>query len=381
MREGWRLVTLKDVADIEMGQSPPGDTYNEIEEGLPFLQGSAEFGDRHPSPVKWCSAPKKRAQPGDLLVSVRAPVGDLNIADQEIAIGRGLAAVRGRPGAATTALLALALEFRRRELEARAGGGMFKSITKAALADLEIWIQTADEQRRIVDLISSIDHAIWAAEMTMEAAHSAAREFLRQAFTQLTGRQSTLGDIAFYINGYPFKPQELGSEGVPVIRIKQLLNPNEVPDRTTVDVPDRHRISDGDLIFSWSGTLATKMWDRGPAILNQHLFKVVEREGIDRAWLRLALEHAIEQLETMTHGTTMKHITKAKMMPYPVVVPPIETQRKVAAQYEVIEQVAVRASSAVEHLKRLRTGMLADLLSGTHQIPDSYDRFLDQEVA
>lgn len=91
---GWRWVRLGDIADIIAGQSPPGETYRKKPEGLPFFQGKADFGLVHPSAATWCVAPIKIARIGDILISVRAPVGPTNIADQECCIGRGLAAIR-----------------------------------------------------------------------------------------------------------------------------------------------------------------------------------------------------------------------------------------------------------------------------------------------
>ncbi len=89
----WKIIELGKVTKISMGQSPPSSTYNTNRIGLPFFQGKAEFTDLHPIPTKWCNSPKKIAYKNDLLISVRAPVGDLNIADQECCIGRGLAAL------------------------------------------------------------------------------------------------------------------------------------------------------------------------------------------------------------------------------------------------------------------------------------------------
>lgn len=93
-----RLARLDEVCDVILGQSPPGDTYNTEGVGLPFYQGKTEFGEMYPTPRKWCSDPKKIAQPGDVLISVRAPVGPTNICPAESAIGRGLAALRPKSG-------------------------------------------------------------------------------------------------------------------------------------------------------------------------------------------------------------------------------------------------------------------------------------------
>ena len=90
---GWEVGKLLDTANITMGQSPPGDTYNENGKGLPFYQGSTDFGFRFPSLRKFCSQPKRLAKVDDVLMSIRAPVGDINRAREECCIGRGLAAI------------------------------------------------------------------------------------------------------------------------------------------------------------------------------------------------------------------------------------------------------------------------------------------------
>lgn len=93
MKEDWIECELGEVCDINMGQSPPSSTYNTEGIGLPFFQGKAEFTDLYPVVRKWCSEPTKLANEGDILLSVRAPVGSTNIANQKCAIGRGLAAI------------------------------------------------------------------------------------------------------------------------------------------------------------------------------------------------------------------------------------------------------------------------------------------------
>jgi len=96
--EGWRLQTIGESFSLTMGQSPPGDTYNDVGDGLPFFQGRTDFGFRYPENRKFCSAPTRIANPEDTLVSVRAPVGDINMAWETSCVGRGVAAVRHLSG-------------------------------------------------------------------------------------------------------------------------------------------------------------------------------------------------------------------------------------------------------------------------------------------
>lgn len=96
--DGWEVGCVDDEFELTMGQSPPGETYNEAGEGLPFYQGRADFGSRFPTRRVYCTAPTRLARAGDTLISVRAPVGDINMATEECAIGRGVAAARHRSG-------------------------------------------------------------------------------------------------------------------------------------------------------------------------------------------------------------------------------------------------------------------------------------------
>lgn len=96
--EGWKVGCVDDEFDLTMGQSPPGETYNEAGEGLPFYQGRADFGSRFPTRRVYCTAPTRLARTGDTLISVRAPVGDINMATEDCAIGRGVAAARHKSG-------------------------------------------------------------------------------------------------------------------------------------------------------------------------------------------------------------------------------------------------------------------------------------------
>ncbi len=127
--KGWAAGTVGDDFDITMGQSPPGETYNEVGEGLPFYQGRRDFKFRYPTLRVYCSAPKRTAQNGDSLVSVRAPVGDVNMAESVCCVGRGVAAVRHKTGSRSytyCAMRSLKSYFERFESE----GTVFGAVNK-----------------------------------------------------------------------------------------------------------------------------------------------------------------------------------------------------------------------------------------------------------
>ena len=139
--EGWMKKPLGEIADITMGQSPKSIYYNEDGNGLPFHQGVTNFGIRFPSHQKYCTVQNRLAEPGDILFSVRAPVGRINIALDKITIGRGLAAIRSRTGQQNFLIYALKNWFFKENIIG--SGTIFAAITKNDLHGVEL-LQTAD---------------------------------------------------------------------------------------------------------------------------------------------------------------------------------------------------------------------------------------------
>ena len=136
---GWNNGTLIDIANITMGQSPDGTSYNEIGEGVLFYQGSTDFGMRFPSVRQYTTAPSRFAKKGDILISVRAPVGAVNIANNDCCIGRGLSALNSKIGS-TTHLYYILNDLRIAFDQRNAAGTTFGSITKEDLYNLPIVI-------------------------------------------------------------------------------------------------------------------------------------------------------------------------------------------------------------------------------------------------
>lgn len=150
----WASKTLSDIADVVQGQSPPGSTYNADGNGVPFFQGKAEFGPIHPIAAKWCREPTKIAEPGDVLISVRAPVGPTNLADVRCCIGRGLAAIR-LSGELPSRFLLYYLRHTDSLLARQATGSTFQSITGTQLRSHPVVVPPRAEQHRIVSAIES----------------------------------------------------------------------------------------------------------------------------------------------------------------------------------------------------------------------------------
>jgi len=157
-RNNWEIVKLKEIAEIIMGQSPKSEFYNTDREGLPFFQGCSEFGALRPVPKKWCTKPLKIAYKDDVLMSVRAPVGDLNIADRKCIIGRGLCAIRTKLNSGR--FLYYLLKGNIMEIISLGTGSVYDAINKSAIENLEIEIPPLETQCKIAAILSAYDDLI-----------------------------------------------------------------------------------------------------------------------------------------------------------------------------------------------------------------------------
>ena len=149
--EGWEVTSLKDCMSLTMGQSPPGSTYNGLGVGLPFFQGRSDFGFRYPERRRFCSAPTRIADPEDTMVSVRAPVGDINMAWERCCIGRGVAALRHRSGSSSFTYHSVwAMQRELREYEHT--GTVFGAINKGQFEALKV----IEPEPRVVSAFDSM---------------------------------------------------------------------------------------------------------------------------------------------------------------------------------------------------------------------------------
>ena len=181
----WQNCTLPDFCDLVMGQSPPSATYNTQSTGLPFYQGKTEFGPIYPTPEKYCSVPNKIAEQGDILLSVRAPVGPTNMAPHRCCIGRGLSAIKPLGNIKNKFVLFLFRSLEH-ELSKEGVGTTFNAITKDFLVNLELNLPPLPEQQRIVskleELLSELDKGIESFKSAREQLTVYRQAVLKHAF-------------------------------------------------------------------------------------------------------------------------------------------------------------------------------------------------------
>ena len=167
-----------------------------------------------------------------------------------------------------------------------------------------------------------------------------------------------LGDIATYVNGYPFKPEERGTEGLPIIRIQDLTGNAYDLGYYNGAYPKRIEINNGDVLISWSASLGVYIWNRGKALLNQHIFKVVFDKGVvDKQYFAFAVQHKLMEMESKTHGATMKHIVKKDFDNTEIPFPSVERQAEIANTLTKVKGVIDtrhQQLTALDHLIKAR---------------------------
>jgi type I restriction enzyme S subunit len=178
------------------------------------------------------------------------------------------------------------------------------------------------------------------------------------------------GDVAEYINGKAFKPEEWDTCGTPIIRIQNLNTPTAAHNYYSGDVEDKYQVCDGDLLISWSASLDAFIWDRGPAILNQHIFKVVERaDVIRRDYLYYAAREAMTEIRSQVHGATMQHITKPEFENIRIPLPSLPEQKRIAAilteQLAAVDRARAAAEAQLQAAKQLPAAFLSAVFDST----------------
>ena len=175
----------------------------------------------------------------------------------------------------------------------------------------------------------------------------------------------TLGDIATYINGYAFKPEQRGSEGLPIIRIQDLTGNSYDLGYYNGDYPKKIELNDGDVLISWSASLGVYLWNRGKALLNQHIFKVVfDKVEIDKFYYMYAVEYNLDKMSLKTHGATMKHITKKDFDNVVIPYPDLEYQKEISYRLTSLKGIIEKYQEQLDLLDELIKARFVEMFGG-----------------
>jgi len=338
--------------------------------------------------------------PGSLILTTRAPIGNLAIAGGNLCTNQGCKCLVPRvPLNSKFFYYALHAECDR--LQALGQGSTFRELSSDQLAAFEVPIVTVERQDRIAAFLdyktTAIDALIAKKERQIELLQEKRQALITQVATkgldpdvpmkesgvewlgEIPAHWTTapLKHLASFLNGLAFSPAEWGQEGTPIIRIEN-LNGGENFNFTTRVVPGMFHVKKGDILFGWSGNRGTSFgpfrWDKeGTFYLNQHIFRVLKFTA-DRDWLYWCLKAVTAHVEEMAHGIIgMVHITRGALGAIRVPVVPLEEQISIASyldrQFGHLERLADAHLKSIERLREYRQALISAAVTGKIEIP------------
>ena len=378
------IVPLGEIATITAGQSPPGNTYNENGEGLPFFQGKADFGEVHPVTRKWCVAPKKIAEAGDILISVRAPVGPTNVAGDRCCIGRGLAAVRPDEAEALRDFVLWNIKNREPELVAKGQGSTFAAIGQRDLKSLLIPLPPIDEQRRIVGILNRAARI----ERLRARAQERLREFVPALFVRMFGDPvenpmgwdvRPLGAFCILTQYGTSKKATNQADGLPVLRMGNVTYRGDLDctDLKWVTLSEsdveKHLLRTGDILFNRTNSKElvgkTGIWDgRFEAVAASYFIRLRVDETCvcpTYVWAFMNSPATKQRLFEAARGAIgQANINAKELKSLLLPVPPIDLQRWYAELVETARAALKNAESGSSDTSALQRSLMSRLLDG-----------------
>lgn len=377
MNTNTQTVNLGDVCEVIAGQSPKGKYYNNEGEGLPFYQGKKEFGTKYIGPPsKWTTMTTKEALPGDVLISVRAPVGPINFSTQQICIGRGLAAIRA--GSQINGnFLFYTLLAKQPEITGNEGA-VFPSINKKQIQSLNIWVPPISEQKRIVaildDAFAAIDKVVANTEKNLANARELFNSYLNAL---LSGNENNwvnieLSELTEHITDGDHSPPPKSATGIPFITISNIDKTNNTIDFSdTFFVPKsyyqtlkgKRRPQYGDVLYTVTGSFGI------PVIIDfkkefcfqRHIGLIRPTNEIDSKCLYYILLSRMvrEQATERATGTAQKTISLKVLRSIVIPKIPIDEQLdfvsrldSLSGQTQKLESIYQQKLSALAELKQ-----------------------------
>ena len=182
-----------------------------------------------------------------------------------------------------------------------------------------------------------------------------------------------LGDVATFINGYAFKPEDWSSTGLPIIRIQDLTGNSYQANRYNGDYLKKYEVNEGDILISWSASLGVYVWHGEKALLNQHIFKVVfDKVEISKSFFVYQVESILEKAASAAHGATMKHLTKPVFDALPFYLPPLDEQRKIAAVLDKVSDLIAKRRQQLDKLDTLVKARFVEMFGDPENNPKKW---------
>ncbi|RSX57795.1 restriction endonuclease subunit S [Bifidobacterium samirii] len=389
----WSNGELGSVAFITMGQSPESSSYNTVGEGKPLVQGNADMCERKTCPTRFTRQVTKLAYEGDIIISVRAPVGLVGRADRDICCGRGVAAVRVKPGYDQEFLYQL---FQRieRTWDSVAQGGTFTAISRNDISGRGIVVPSLPEQRKIVALLSSVDDVIAAQTAEVAAWEERKKGVMQKLFSQEVRfkdddgseypawEKMSYADTFVGLNNNTFSRDYLNYEGGPAKNIHYgdvLVKYGACVDVRNADVPfvnddaawDKYdKLQDGDVVIADTAeddTVGKAVEVECVGDLNVvsglHTIACRPQREFSRHFLGYYLNSDAfhDQLRPFMQGIKVTSISKTNIALTSIIIPSLSEQRKIADCLSSLDEVIAKAKDELAKWRELKKGLLQQM--------------------
>lgn len=172
-----------------------------------------------------------------------------------------------------------------------------------------------------------------------------------------------------FLNGFAFKPEDWSDNGLPIIRIQDLSGSNDSPNHTTRIVPNKYIVNNGDILISWAATLDTFIWNKGKALLNQHIFKAEPKKGVDKGFFFWMMKEAMIQMRHANrHGIMMEHVTLPVFENFYLPFPPLSEQKEIVAFLDekcaAIDSAKERHTQLIAKLEEYKKSLIYNVVTG-----------------
>lgn len=386
----WREVRLGEIADINMGQSPKSIYYNNDGKGTKFLQGNRTFGRMYPNFDTYTTKIIKLAYKGDILLTVRAPVGNINIANDELCIGRGIASIRGREN---HKYLYYGLIYNNELLRKAENGTTYASVNKSDLENFKFKIPDFKTQEKIAQLLSTYDELIENNNRRIEILEKAAEEIYKEWFVRMRfpGYKNAkfikgipegwevkkLSDVIKVADGTHDTPKEV-EVGIPLIIGRNIVNGAidfnsayniSIDDFKKINV--RSAIYRNDILYSNIGTIGTMTIvndDNKYSVKNLIILKTNEFKFYEYIYLLFKSESSQDYFNSVASGASQKFVSLTEMRKYKIILPSEKTLTMFTSYLKNIFKLLNILREKNQNLIKQRDLLLPRLMNATIEI-------------
>ena len=361
----WKKVKLKNCANITMGQSPNSSSYNTNGEGIPFYQGNADFGDLYPKLRYFCTEPTKIANGNDLLLSVRAPIGKINIATTSCCIGRGLCSITPKENIIFQKYLYYILKFKEKEFNSIGTGTTFKAISKNQICETEFLLPNIEEQKKITLILENSEKLLKLKKQQLSELDRLVKfQFLKMFGDPVSNifnfQKCKIKDVALkkLMYGSGSSAIEFNNE-IRYIRITDIdFLGNLKSEKVSPSLfEEKYLLNDGDVLFARSGATVGKTFhfkkSYGKCIFAGYLIRLVPNQS------KVLPEYLFYFTKTDFYDNFIKSNSKTVAQPninaqqyesLDILIPPIELQNKFADFVKQVDKSKVILGKALKSL-------------------------------